>query len=155
MKSKPAKLSPLKTILVPCDFSDCSRAALEYATIFSKQADGTLVLLHVIEPIQPGFLIEGAVSRQTQGRMRERAGHELAAWASRCAGGAKVGRPLVKSGKPWEVIVSVASKTGADIILIGTHGYTGLKHAMLGSVAERVVRHAPCPVLTVRPKSKR
>lgn len=146
--------TPPKTILVPCDFSDCSRLALGYAAMVAKLSGGTLVLLHVIEPVRPGLLIEATVSRQHQGRMRERAAHELAAWVKRHASDVGVRRPLVKSGKPWEVIVAVASKTAADLIVIGTHGYTGLKHTVLGSVAERVVRHAPCPVLTVRTRAK-
>ncbi len=155
MKTKPVSQLLPKLILVPCDFSDCSNKALENAAALAGLSGGTLVLLHVIKPVEPGFLIEGTVSRQTQGRMRERAAHELAAVAGHHAGGAVLGRPLIKSGRPWEVIVSVASKTRADLIVLGTHGYTGLKHAMLGSVAERVVRHAPCPVLTVRQRPPR
>ena len=155
MKSKPAKSSLPKLILVPCDFSDCSRAALDHAAALAQQSRGTLVLLHVIEPVQPGFLLEETVSRQNQGRMRERAAHALAVLVKLHKDKANFGHSLVKSGKPWEVIVSVADRTGADLIVLGTHGYTGLKHAMIVSVAERVVRHAPCPVLTVRAKTRR
>jgi universal stress protein A len=154
MTSKTAPSPIPKVILVPCDFSDCSRHALDYAAGLAKHSGGNLVLLHVIEPVQPGFLIEGTVSRQAQGRMRERATRELAAMMKLHAGGAHAGCALVKGGKPWEVIVSVASRIAADLIVIGTHGYTGLKHGLLGSVAERVVRHAPCPVLTVRTKTR-
>ena len=144
-----------KKVLVPCDFSDCSVAALAQAAALAKLTGGTLVLLHVIEPVTPGFLMEGTVSRQTQGLLRERAGHKLTALGKSQAGGVHLGRPLIKAGKPWEVIVATASKAGADLIVLGTHGYTGLKHAVLGSVAERVVRHAACPVLTVRSKPGR
>lgn len=155
MKSKsPPSLLP-KVILVPCDFSDCSVAALAQAAALAKLTGGTLVLLHVIEPVTPRFLIEGTVSRQTQGQLRLRAGNELAVLARTHASGVHLGRPLIKAGKPWEVIVATASKAGADLIVLGTHGYTGLKHAVLGSVAEHVARHAPCPVLTVRPKPRR
>ncbi len=150
MKSKsPHSLLP-KSILVPCDFSDCSIAALEQAAAFAKLTGGTLVQLHVIEPVTPGFLIEGTVSRQTQGQLRARVAQELTELAKAQASGVRFSRPLIKAGKPWEVIVATASKAGADLIVIGTHGYTGLKHAVLGSVAERVVRHARCPVLVVR-----
>lgn len=129
--------------------------ALDYAAVLAKPFGASLMLLHVIEPMQPEFFSAGRVSRQLQGQMREHAGQELAAWIKRHAGCLSFGRPLVKAGTPWEVIVSVASRTTADLIVMGTHGYVGLKHAMLGSVAERVVRHAPCPVLTVRAKSRR
>lgn len=153
MKSKStASLLP-KLILVPCDFSDCSVAALAQAAALAKLTGGSLVLLHVIEPVTPGFLVEGTVSRQTQGQLRARGGKELATLAKTHAGGVHLSRPLIKAGKPWEVIVSTASKAGADLIVIGTHGYTGLKHAFLGSVAERVVRHSSCAVLTVRSKA--
>jgi universal stress protein A len=138
---------------VPCDFSKSSRAALDYAAVLARMFGATVILLHVLEPVQPGFLIESGVSRQQQGRMRERARHELDAWAKQAGGNLRLSRPLVKGGKPWEVIVSVASRTSADLIVMGTHGHTGLKHALIGSVAERVVRHAPCPVLTVRGRS--
>jgi nucleotide-binding universal stress UspA family protein len=144
-----------KRILVPCDFSEPSRAALGYAAALARTFNASVILLHVVEPVQPGFLIEGVVSRQTQGLIRERAGQELHRLAKQLASGVCADRPLVKAGKPWEVIESIASRTAADLIVMGTHGYTGLKHAALGSVAERVVRHAPCPVLTVRAKSNR
>jgi len=155
MKSKSAPSLLPQLILVPCDFSDCSVAALAQAAALARLTGGSLVLLHVIEPAVPGFLTEGTVSRQTQGLLREKVGQELAALAKAQAGGVNLGRPLIKAGKPWEVIVSTASKAGADLIVLGTHGYTGLKHAVLGSVAEGVVRHALCPVLVVRAKSKR
>lgn len=154
MKTKPAKALLPKLILVPCDFSECSTVALAQAAALANMTGGKLTLLYVIEPVQPGFLMDGAVSRQAQGRMRERAGRELTALAKIHGAGAQFSRPLVKAGKPWEIIVSVASKTNADMIVLGTHGYTGLRHAMLGSVAERVVRRAPCPVLTVPMKGE-
>jgi len=155
MKSKSTPSLLPKMILVPCDFSDCSVAALAQAAALAKLTGGTLVLLHVIEPVTPGFLIEGTVSRQTQGQMRARVANKLSALARTHAGGVHLGRPLIKAGKPWEIIVSTASKAGVDLIVLGTHGYTGLKHAVLGSVAERVVRHSSCPVLTVPSKPRR
>jgi nucleotide-binding universal stress UspA family protein len=66
------------------------------------------------------------------------------------AGGAAIGNPIVRIGRSAEEIVATAKETGSDLIILSTHGYTGLKHVLLGSVAEYVVRHAPCPVLTVR-----
>lgn len=155
MKTRFAKTRIPKTILVPCDFSDCSRAALDYAAVVSKAFDSKVVLLHVIEPVRPSFLTEGSISRETQGRIRNRAGQELAAWVKRTEDGPRFGRPLVKSGRSWEVIVEFARKTAADLIVMGTHGYTGAKHAIIGSVAERVVQHSSCPVLTVGAKSSR
>ena len=137
-------------ILVPYDFSDCSMAALARAAELAGLTGSTLVLLHVIESVTQGLLIEQKISRQTQGKWRARVTRELSALASARADAGRFSRPLVKAGKPWEVIVATASRVSADLIVLGTHGHTGLKHAVLGSVAERVVRHATCPVLTVR-----
>ncbi len=149
-KRNASRIAPPRRILVPCDFSDCSRAALDYAVALAGKLDASVTLLHVIEPVQTGFLIEAPVSRQSQGAVRERALKELGAWVSRWAPGVRTGRPLVKAGKPWDVVVAVARTSAADLVVMGTHGHTGLKHAVLGSVAERVVRHASCPVLTLR-----
>jgi len=150
MKTAAATPFTPKLILAPCDFSESSPIALGHAASLATQFGATLVLLHVIEPVQPGFLTEGTLSRQEQGLLRERAGQKLAEFAKTHAGQAKLGRMLVKSGRPWEAIVEVAEKIACDVIVMGTHGYSGLKHAVIGSVAERVVRFAPCPVLTVR-----
>lgn len=150
MKSTSAASPVPKSFLVACDFSVSSIAAISTAAALAKLAGGSLVLLHVIEPVTPGFLIEGTVSRQSQGQLRARVTSELCALAATHAKGVRLGRPLVKAGKPWEVIVSTASKVGTDLIVLGTHGRTGLQHAILGSVAERVVRHATCAVMVVR-----
>lgn len=137
-------------ILVPCDFSECSVAALNQATKLAKLSGATLILLHVIEPVTPGFLIELKPLRQKKGQLRARVATELTLLANSLADGVRFRRPLIKEGKPWEEIVATANLVPADLIVLGTHGHTGLKHAVLGSVAERVVRHASSPVLTVR-----
>jgi nucleotide-binding universal stress UspA family protein len=147
-KKTAGALAP-KRILVPCDFSRCSGTALDYAVMLTQPFHATLTLLHVVEPVQTGFLVEAFVPRQFQGQARERALRELTTWASQLPDTVRVGRPLVKAGRSWEIIVAVAQKTHADLIVMGTHGRSGLSHAVLGSVAERVIRHAPCPVLTV------
>ena len=59
--------------------------------------------------------------------------------------------PIVRFGRAWQEIIEVAREQKCDMIIMATHGYTGLRHALVGSVAEKIVRHAPCPVLTVRP----
>ena len=59
--------------------------------------------------------------------------------------------PIVRFGRAWQEIIEVAREQKCDMIIMATHGYTGLRHVLLGSVAEKIVRHSPCPVLTVRP----
>ena len=143
----------IERILVPIDFSPCSRAALEHATLVSASFGATIDVLHVWEP--PGFIpvdtmiIEGERERTLAEFARTRAGQLmeelLAAIESR---GVPV-RGRLASGPPVETILEMA-RHDYDLIVMGTHGHTGLRHFLAGSVAEKVVRHAPCPVLTVR-----
>lgn len=142
----------LRTILAPVDFSNYSAKALDYVQAFAKQFGAKVVLVHVVEPtvipdnfgiVPPSYAeVGGALVKAAEERIRQLAA-EL------------VDRPeavncVVCSGRaPWE-IVRVARETKADLIIITTHGYTGLKHVLMGSTAELIVRHAPCPVLTVR-----
>lgn len=140
----------MKSILVPIDFSETSRKALRYAVPFAKQFEAKIALLHVIElplaPPEAGFLPydeSGMLARQTK---------NLADLAARAIAPELVGEIIVRSGAAWDTVVAVARETQADLIITTTHGYTGLKHVFLGSTAERIVRHAPCPVLVVREK---
>lgn len=141
-------------ILVPYDFSACAGAALDYAILLARPWNATITLLHLVESAPAGFLMEGGPARQTLGLWRAKAAQKLAELQRARAGEARFGRALVKSGKAWAGIVQVAEKLPADLVVMGTHGHSGLKLAWLGSVAERVVRQAPCPVLTVRPRGR-
>jgi nucleotide-binding universal stress UspA family protein len=139
----------LKKILVPIDFSENSRKALTYALRFAEQFGASITLLHVVEPIiypaDSGFV---PVEMQTMAAsMQTDAKTKLNAIKPPLTGEA-----LVRTGSPFHEIATLAKKLDIDLIIIGTHGYTGLKHLFLGSTAERVVRYAPCPVLTVRQK---
>lgn len=142
----------LKSILVPVDFSPPSEKALHYALSFADQFGASLVLLYVVEPaIYPVELGYIPVDIETLYRtMDEGARERLRALAEK-----HIPRNLrtqieVRIGQPHREIASAAKELNVDLIIIATHGHTGLKHTFLGSTAERVVRHAPCPVLTVR-----
>ncbi len=143
----------LKRILVPTDFSKSSENALTYALAFAEKFGAAVDLLHVVQDLalfipeavlvtpQPAPPVEQfvtaartALERVIQALNRP----DLAV------------RPEVAEGTTYEAIVSFARERGVDLIIMGTHGHTGLAHVLLGSVAERVVRRAPCPVLTVR-----
>ena len=146
----------IKTILLPTDGSDCSAKAMAYALSFAKQYGGRVVALHVIDrrwEEQTRIVVAEVGQDLTQ---KIRAGYEEEARrilreAADAAG--KVGVSVetkVLTGIPSEEISRLAQELSADLIIMGTHGRTGVSHLLLGSVAEKVVRRAPCPVLTVR-----
>jgi universal stress protein A len=135
-----------KHILCPVDFSPCSRAALTTATALATQSNAALTIAHVweISPyVAPGVMSAG----DAIGAMLADAEALLAAWAA----SANTTQTTLVRGVPWREIVQLLESNRAyDIAVLGTHGRTGLKHVVIGSVAERVVRHAPCAVLVVR-----
>ncbi len=143
-----------KRICCPIDFSDASRAAMEVAADLARRTGAALVLLHAY-PI-PGYTFpDGSVvaSPKMMQDLADQAERHLEEWRAQAE--KLVGAPRVTAdkaiGEPAAEIVSFARSAGIDLVVVGTHGRTGLEHALMGSVAERVVRRAHCPVLTVRP----
>jgi nucleotide-binding universal stress UspA family protein len=141
----------LKTILVPTDFSECSEAAIRYGRALAEAFGASLHLLHVVQdPYKQAWAAEGfaapvtdmIVQWETQARTR------LAEAAATCAPVATT--VATRIGAPFYDIASYAAEMNVDLIVIGTHGRGPIGHMLLGSVAERIVRKAPCPVLTVR-----
>jgi nucleotide-binding universal stress UspA family protein len=146
----------LKRILVPVDFSDGSLAALEYAVGLGAPFKTEFALLFVLEPVQfaaAGHVYGGAAPVNVEmlvAEQRRLAEADLARLATRLRRrGARV-RTLVGDGPPYRVIVDTAERVGADLVVMGTHGRTGVSRFFMGSVAEMVARHAGCPVLSVR-----
>lgn len=143
---------PVKRILVPTDFSECSLYALRYANNLARETGANLTLLHVVDSlIAPSDLeyvyvdpkaLRAAVEKRASERLTELTRKEIDA--------TEPASPIVRRGRAWEEIIETAKNRKIDLIVIGTHGYSGLKRAVLGSTAERVVRHAGCPVLVVR-----
>jgi nucleotide-binding universal stress UspA family protein len=148
-----ARYVRLESILVPLDFSESSLDALRFALPFARESGARLDLLHVIEPVvvplgPPG---EGAYAPQTD-NIRV---HSIAFARLKKLAAVEVRRPvhaniLVKEGAPARVISDVAGEHRSDLLIVSTHGRTGMRRFFLGSTAEAVVRRAPCPVLTVR-----
>lgn len=147
-----------KKILLPIDFSECSKPALEYAARLARDISADLHLLHVWElpdfvpRVMPG---EGFLDHRALGDLVERRAREaLDAFVLQAE---RREIPITSAalaiGVPSRTIVEAAAVGGYDLLVVGTHGRTGFSHVMLGSVAERIVRHAPCPVLTVRARS--
>jgi universal stress protein A len=138
----------ITTIIVPTDFSYTSDAALGYARMLAARFGASLHLLHVVD--EPGSWSEVyAAIPEIQLRLSADAARRLEAIAA-CLPPPLHATSAVVCGAPVPTIVKVAETKGADLIVMGTHGRRGMGHLLLGSVAERVVRLAPCPVMTVR-----
>ena len=131
----------IKRILVPTDFSSMSLDALEFAEELARVLEATLVLVHVAHVPVAGSKA-GERARAAAAENLEKVVRELAHQGLRV-------EMRLREGAPDEEITSVAATERGDLIVMGTHGRTGVSHALLGSIAERVVRTAPCPVLTV------
>lgn len=140
----PPSAPAIRRILVPTDFSPCSAAALRYALELAEQVDAEVDLLHVLPPDEDPPSVDSPPSGATPPTSFDAALHEL--------GPEKVlrVRTLLERGDPADVIMRVAREVGHDLVVMGTHGRSGVAYLLLGSVAERVVRRAPCPVLTLR-----
>jgi universal stress protein A len=142
----PSPAFHLNKILVPVDFSECSDKALEYAISFAKEFKAELTLLHVLEPCPPAAeMYPMPVGSLAQGQADLSALFEMVGDSIAC-------KTLVRSGSPHTQIVNAAKELEIDLIIISTHGHTGVTRAILGSTTEQVVRRAPCPVLVVRKK---
>lgn len=137
----------LKKILVPVDFSQAGKPSLSYARFLARQTGASLLLVHVIEPVnyQPDFHYILPDLPET----REHINRELGALQVGQFRGIKT-LSEIRNGQAFQQIVRAANEGKADLIVMATHGHTGLQHILLGSTAERVVRHAECPVLVVR-----
>jgi len=144
-----------KKILVPVDYSPSSKLALEWALVLADSMKASVHVLHTWEVppyLRPDLTVwSGEISETLADHTHAEADKGMRAFLAAM----KVeGRPNVTSqvlpGTPYATIVEVAKERGFDMIAMGTHGRSGVAHLLLGSVAEKVVRHAPCPVLTIR-----
>jgi nucleotide-binding universal stress UspA family protein len=140
-----------KRILYPTDFSPAADAAFAYALESARREGAAMVLLHVIEPESP-LADELAVALSGPGRDAVEAGARMGFddFLARAKAVNVEASDLLREGHAADEIVAAAASEHADVIIMGTHGRTGLRRLMLGSVAERVVATAHCPVITVR-----
>lgn len=142
-----------KKILVPTDFSPASKQAIPYGCELAKQHGAELLLCHVLEMPHYPTLFEGtalvvppideSLRAQLSSQLQKLADDTAEEHAIRC-------RAVMRDGPPTQELLDCATEESADLIVVATHGYTGLKHMLLGSTAEQIVRHASCPVLTIR-----
>lgn len=140
-----------RTILVPTDFSDVSRKALDYAVPLARQHGAKIIIVHVVEPrIYPeNILIPPAIEPDNVALMKQ-ARTSLEKFRTSHVDADVPSEAVVALGKPFVEIINAAKAAKADLIVMPTHGFTGLKKILIGSTAERVVSHATCPVLTIR-----
>lgn len=147
----------IRTILLPTDFSECAGHAVPFAASLARMHEARIICLHIVEPVMPavgwspvaeslpvtdmGEQLETAAERELPkiARQEECAGLDI--------------EEVIAHGEAASEIVRVAGERGADLIVISSHGRTGLGRILFGSTAEAVVRHAACPVLVVKPQA--
>ena len=141
----------IETILVPVDFSSHAAQALDHAVGLAKIFDAHVHLLHCY-PLTPGSISPYGpiITAEFTQAAQEAATAKLHEWRDKVATEGVEIDEHVTSHFPSEAIARTATEVGADLIVMGTRGLTGLKHVLLGSIAERTIRIAPCPVLTVK-----
>ncbi|MBI2207585.1 MAG: universal stress protein [Candidatus Rokubacteria bacterium] len=148
-------MTAIRRIVFASDFSSASRAAFRTAVDMARTWRAQLVVIHVLAPLAPTFLAEGAYVppktwEQMETATRNAARKHLDALVRRARAGGVRATAVIGEGPAAERIVAMAKRQRAGLLVLGTHGRTGLARAFLGSVAGRVVAMASCPVLTVR-----
>ena len=143
----------IRSILVPIDFSGHARKALKYAVPLAAQSGASLRLIYVVEPtVYPADLGFGQVVLPgVEDELRQKGAEELTELIEAEIGDRVPASSTVRTGTPSKEILAEAEERGVDLIVIATHGHSGVEHVLFGSTAERIVRKAHCPVLTIRP----
>jgi nucleotide-binding universal stress UspA family protein len=144
----------IQHILVPTDFSEYADYALDYAVELAKsfQARVTVLYVYYLPSIALGE-VSPAVIDETLEAMETNARQQAQKALARVLNAGLQGDSVIVEGAPFQMIIDTAKEKAVDLIVMGTHGRTGLTHVLMGSVAERVVRMAPCPVLVTRGRS--
>jgi len=140
----------VQRFLVPVDFSEHANQALDYAISLAGKLDARLTLLHVLQSLPLGAVDMGVTIYTYIQDLEAEIMNSMNAYLERVTTAGLEGEIAVVHGVPFHEIIETAKTQQADLIIMGTHGRTGLQHVLLGSVAEKVVRLAPCPVLVVR-----
>jgi universal stress protein A len=145
-------MKPFEKILTAIDFSDSSGHAFEYALALARQFQSELTIMHVInEPVDlRGFYVPHISFEQLEKEIEEGAAKMMEKFCQEKMGDFTGYTTAIVAGIPYEEIIRKAEETASSLIVLGTHGRTGIDHLIFGSTAERVVRSATCPVLTIR-----
>jgi nucleotide-binding universal stress UspA family protein len=140
-------MATFKRILAATDFSEASRDALHLAQSLARESSADLIVTHTCEvPTYTDFVAPFDLITPLADLARSKLDELLLSIRAECPDA----KGVIKVGVPWEQILAVATEVGADLIVMGTHGRRGFAHAIIGSVAERIVRLSAIPVLTVR-----
>jgi universal stress protein A len=144
----------IKTILCPIDFSEISAKAMEYAVFLASHHHAELLILHVVEQLHEfeHYQILVLTPQELAEEMEKQAHEKLTKLTEQIKKTIKV-ETVVRQGKPFVEIIKEAKEKDMDLIVMASHGRTGISHMLMGSVAEKVVRKAHCPVLIVRNKN--
>ena len=150
---KPSSALSVKNILFSTDFSPTSEAALPYAVAIARRFGSTLHIVHVLSEANL-LMMSGGVDYVSMGTIYEDAHAEAKEHIEKISEGIEgvPHRSYVRHGLIWKNLAGIIAENEIDLVVVGTHGRTGLGKLVLGSVAEDILRHAPCPVLTVGPK---
>ena len=142
----------IKKILVPTDFSEYSKSALPYAVDLAKKYNARMVILHIFdeELLSPIFFEAGGSAKEYYDRLQNRFEAAIDDFLSGVDTENVEVEAQLGNGTPFVEIIRFARENGVDLIIMGTHGRSGIAHALLGSVTEKVVRKSPCPVMVVR-----
>jgi len=142
----------IKKVLTLTDGSELSRSALPYAVEICRQFNAELYLLAVMDKV-PSYL-DAEINHEIIERMEDILKNEVANCFGYCETAGLECKSEVRTGMAYEEIIKYTKEIDADLIVMATHGHSGISSILLGSIAEKVVRHAPCPVLTVKPTAK-
>lgn len=146
----------IKRILVPVDFSDSSSKAIRYGAEFAQRFGAELILVHILElpfyPVEQGLgMVPPGMPDEVIPEVESRLAEERAAAGVDAAIAVRL---IVREGKPFVELIRLAREESVDLIIIPTHGRTGLPHLLIGSTAERVATQATCPVLVMRDQER-
>jgi nucleotide-binding universal stress UspA family protein len=156
LETKGSRFVTYHNFLVPIDFSEHSKKTIENATELAALTGASINILHVLQiPDYPaafyqGLYVEHELVKTHVEMVTVEANAQLSTLAQQILGKGVDAKPILRLGNPYEEIVDAAKELAADLIVIGSHGRTGLGRFLLGSTAERVVQYAPCPVLVVK-----
>lgn len=147
----------VKTILFPTDFSETSQEAARYAISFAREFKAKVYVLHVVNEkiFTEGLTLPRVISiEDMEKEMTEEARKRLKTLVPAEEAEGLDWEAVIRQGQPFLEIIRFAKDQDVDLIVIGTHGHSGFEHIIFGSTAEKVVRKAPCPVLSVRPEQR-
>jgi universal stress protein A len=144
----------IKRVLAPVDFSESSRKAFHYAYHFARQFQAELMLLHIIVSDSDPAKKRSAKEDKAYAAFHEATARRLSEWRNEITSEVSVKAVIREGTSAPQAIIEAGRDSNSDLIVIGNHGRSGLAAVFIGSTAERVVRHAPCPVLVIRERGK-